>query len=116
MRLYKPLFDQSVGRSVGHKTVLKAFNAFFMSLNGSNESLWINNHFKCFFEKGCLSVCMTFFESADARDLGLMTLVFFYSRGNPHCSTAQSKYHKSSEILHISNLKVSEEARGKLNR
>ena len=24
----------------------------------------------------CLSVCLTFFESADARDLGLMTLFF----------------------------------------
>ena len=33
-----------------------------------------------FFEKKmvCLSVCLTFFESADARDLGLMTLFFHY--------------------------------------
>ena len=30
----------------------------------------VNGHFKCLF------VCLTFFESADARDLGLMTLFF----------------------------------------
>ena len=32
---------------------------------------------ECLFEKKivCLSVCLMFFESADARDLGLMTLL-----------------------------------------
>ena len=40
----------------------------------------VNSHFKCLFEKKmfvCLSVCLTFFESADARDLGLITLFIF---------------------------------------
>ena len=36
----------------------------------------MNSHLKCLFEKKivCLSVCLTSFESADTRDLGLMTL------------------------------------------
>ena len=29
-----------------------------------------------FLKKKCLSVCLPFFKSADARDLGLMTLFF----------------------------------------
>ena len=33
----------------------------------------VNGHFKCLFGKK-LFVCLTFFESADARDLGIMTL------------------------------------------
>ena len=33
-----------------------------------------NSCLKCLKKKPCLSVCLTFFESADARDLGLMTL------------------------------------------
>ena len=41
------------------------------------EYCGVNSHFKCLFEKKivCLSVCLPFFESADARDLGLMTLL-----------------------------------------
>ena len=36
----------------------------------------VNSCFKCLEKKTiCLSVCLTFFESADARDLGLMTLL-----------------------------------------
>ena len=31
----------------------------------------------------CLSVCLTFFESADARDLGLMTLLSFVFQNYP---------------------------------
>ena len=35
----------------------------------------VNSYFKGLLKKiVCLSVCLTFFESADARDLGLMTL------------------------------------------
>ena len=37
----------------------------------------VNSYFKGLLKKiVCLSVCLTFFESADARDLGLMTLFF----------------------------------------
>ena len=35
-----PSVRLSVSRSVGHKTVLKVFEAFFMSLNGRKETLW----------------------------------------------------------------------------
>ena len=37
----------------------------------------VNSCLNCLFEKKklCLSVRLTFFESADARDLGLMTLL-----------------------------------------
>ena len=50
-----------------------------MFLNGRNKLCGVNGYFKCLFEKKnvCLSVCLTFFESADARDLGLMTLFLF---------------------------------------
>ena len=36
-----------------------------------------------FKKKVCLSVCLTFFDSADARDLGLMTL-FIFSQMKSH--------------------------------
>ena len=50
-----------------------------MSINGRKETLWGKWPFQISFWKKivCLSVCLTFFESADARDLGQMTLFFF---------------------------------------
>ena len=40
-------------------------------------------------KKICPSVCLTFFESADARDLGLMTL-FFFVRKKKHKQSSKS--------------------------
>ena len=48
----------------------------FMSLNGRERTLWSKDPFQMAFWKKmfvCLSAWL-FFESADARDLGLMTL------------------------------------------
>ena len=47
-----------------------------MSLNNGKKLVVVNS---CLYEKKsfvCLSVCLTVFESADARDLSLMTLFF----------------------------------------
>ena len=45
----------------------------------------INGYFKCLFQKNvCLSVCLTFFERADARGLGLMTLLSYCVFLMPH--------------------------------
>ena len=44
----------------------------------------VNSYFKCLLQKkSCLSVYLPdFFESADARDLGLMTLFFLFKPFN----------------------------------
>ena len=48
----------------------------------------VDSCLKCLFEKKivCLSVCVTFFESAGARDLGLMTLFLSKTNGLIPCS------------------------------
>ena len=73
--LYKPLFGQSVRQSVRNKT-FKGFLKRFLCLNGRKETLWSKQPLQMSFWKKmfvCLSAWL-FFESADARDLGLMTL------------------------------------------
>ena len=55
----------------------KGFVLLFSGLWSVEKKLGVvNSHFRCLFEKKnvCLSVCLTFFESADAGDLGLITL------------------------------------------
>ena len=52
-----------------------------MSLNGREETLWSKQPFQMSLKKNvCQSVCLTFFESADVRDLGLMTLFIIIER------------------------------------
>ena len=48
-----------------------------MALNGKEKTWMSRKPFRKCFEKKivCPSVCLTFFESADAHDLGLMTLL-----------------------------------------
>ena len=63
---FHPLVCRSVGLVVYLKVGLKALYCTFFDRN---------SYFKCLSKKiVCLSVCLTFFESADARDLGLITL------------------------------------------
>ena len=70
------LVCQSVGQSVHYKVVLKAFYCIFY-VSSEKKLGQVNNRFLSVFEKknSCPSVCLAFFESADTRDLGLMTLL-----------------------------------------
>ena len=71
-----------VGRAVGlfvHHLFYRIFIAFLCLEIVEKKLGGVNSCFKCCFEIKlfvCLSACLTFFESADARDLGLMTLFF----------------------------------------
>ena len=59
---------------------LSIFLKHILYLNDRKEILSSKQLFlRSFWRKKivCLSVCLPFFESADARDLGLMTLFFF---------------------------------------
>ena len=78
-----PSVRRSVGRSDGPsltKSFLRRFIAFLMALNGREETWRSKKSFQNAFEKKnklfCPSVCLTFFESANARDLGLMFITF----------------------------------------
>ena len=77
------LVCQSVGQSVHYKVVLKAFYCIFY-VSSEKKLGQVNNRFLSVFEKknSCPSVCLAFFESADTRDLGLMSLLHYYSNPN----------------------------------
>ena len=65
-----------------------------MSLSGREGTLLSKQPFQMsFWKKKCLSVCLLdFFESADTRDLGLMTLFLFFSQviALHHCFCSRS--------------------------
>ena len=72
-----------VGPSVRNKVVFKAFYRFFDGSEWRREEKklgGVKSLIKSAFEKNkfCPSVCLTFFESAEARDLGLMTLFYLH--------------------------------------
>ena len=69
---------QSVGQSVHHSCFKGFLTHFFVFLNSEKKLGGVNRRFLSVFEKEivCPSVCLAFFESADARDLGLMTLFY----------------------------------------
>ena len=70
------LVGPSVHWSVRNKVVLKVFLLGVLCRWIAENKLWrVKNYFKCVIGKKCLPVCLPdLFESADARDLGLMTL------------------------------------------